>query len=68
MTFAGLSSSEDRANVIAYMNAQGSNLPFPAAPAAPAEGEAAAPAAEGEAAAPAAEGAAPAAPPPAPAG
>lgn len=75
MTFAGLSSSEDRANVIAYMNAQGSNLPFPAAPAAPAEGEAApaegeaaAPAAEGEAAAPAAEGAAPAAVTPAPAG
>lgn len=34
MTFAGLSSPEDRANVIAYMNAQGSNLPLPAAEAA----------------------------------
>ncbi|WP_108812212.1 c-type cytochrome [Sphingorhabdus sp. Alg231-15] len=42
MTFAGLSKPEDRANVIAYMNAQGSNLPFPEPPAeeAPAEGEA----------------------------
>lgn len=33
MTFAGLSSPEDRANVIAYLNQQGSNLPLPAAPA-----------------------------------
>jgi cytochrome c len=33
MSFAGLSKGEDRANVIAYMNAQGSNLPLPAAPA-----------------------------------
>ncbi|SEL05572.1 cytochrome c [Sphingomonas palmae] len=32
MTFAGLSSPEDRANVIAYLNQQGSNLPLPAAP------------------------------------
>jgi cytochrome c len=32
MTFAGLSKGEDRANVIAYLNAQGSNLPLPAAP------------------------------------
>ncbi len=43
MTFAGLSKPEDRANVIAYMNAQGSNLPYPEPPAAeetPAEGEA----------------------------
>lgn len=42
MTFAGLSKPEDRANVIAYMNAQGSNLPYPEPPAAeeaPAEGE-----------------------------
>ena len=50
MTFAGISGGEERANLIAYMNAQGSNLPLPAAPApaetaAPAEGEAAAPAA-----------------------
>ncbi len=34
MTFAGLGSAEDRANVIAYLNSQGSNLPLPAAPAA----------------------------------
>jgi cytochrome c len=34
MTFAGLSKPEDRANLLAYMNAQGSNLPIPAAPAA----------------------------------
>ena len=40
MTFAGLSNPQDRANVIAYLNAQGSNLPFPPPPAA---GEAAAP-------------------------
>ena len=33
MTFAGLSKGEDRANVLAYLNAQGSNLPLPAAPA-----------------------------------
>jgi cytochrome c len=50
MTFAGISGGEERANLIAYMNTQGSNLPLPAAPAAeaaPAEGEAAAePAAE----------------------
>lgn len=57
MTFAGLPSAEDRASVIAYLNAQGSNLPIPAAPAAAApaaaaDGNAAAPA-EGNAAAPA---------------
>ena len=34
MTFAGLSNGADRANVIAYLNQQGSNLPFPAPPAA----------------------------------
>jgi len=34
MTFAGLSSGEDRANVIAYLNTQGPNLPLPTAPAA----------------------------------
>ncbi len=33
MTFAGLESPQDRANVIVYLNAQGSNLPLPAAPA-----------------------------------
>jgi cytochrome c len=63
MTFAGLGNPQDRANVIAYLNQQGSNLPLPAAPAA---GAAAAPAegADANAAAPAAanlsEGAAPA--------
>lgn len=58
MSFAGLSSPEDRANLIVYLNAQGSNLPLPAAEAAPAAAEGAAPA-EGAAAAPAAaEGAA----------
>lgn len=68
MSFAGLSDPMDRANLIAYLNAQGSNLPLPAAPAAsptdaaapPAEG--AAPAAVDPAAAPAAE--TPAAPAP----
>lgn len=54
MTFAGLSKPEDRANIIAYLNTQGSNLPLPAAGAAPAA-DAAAPPAEGEAAAPAGE-------------
>jgi cytochrome c len=34
MTFAGLSKPEDRANLLAYMNSQGSSLPLPAAPAA----------------------------------
>ncbi|HEX8431220.1 MAG TPA: cytochrome c family protein [Longimicrobium sp.] len=33
MTFAGLGDGADRANVIAYLNAQGSKLPLPAAPA-----------------------------------
>ncbi len=42
MTFAGLPSAQDRANVILYLNSQGSNLPLPAAPAAaaPAAGNA----------------------------
>ncbi len=48
MTFAGLSDPQERANVIAYLNAQGSNLPLPAADAAPApESEAAGNVAEG---------------------
>jgi cytochrome c len=34
MTFAGLSKPEDRANLLVYMNSQGSSLPMPAAPAA----------------------------------
>ncbi len=36
MSFAGLSDPQDRANLIAWMNTQGSNLPLPAVPAAPA--------------------------------
>tara|TARA_R110002033_G_scaffold24385_13_gene57006 strand:+ start:20541 stop:21179 length:639 start_codon:yes stop_codon:yes gene_type:complete len=42
MTFAGLGKAEDRANLMVYLNAQGSNLPLPAAPVAeeaPAEGD-----------------------------
>lgn len=45
MTFAGLGNPEDRANIIAFLNSHGSNLPLPAAPAeaaAPAEGDKAA--------------------------
>lgn len=34
MTFAGLSNPQDRANVILYLNQQGSNLPLPPPPAA----------------------------------
>jgi cytochrome c len=33
MTFAGLSSGEDRANLIAFLNNNGTNLPLPTAPA-----------------------------------
>ncbi len=51
MSFAGLGNAEERANLIVYLNAQGSNLPLPAAPAAaapdaakPADAAAAAPA------------------------
>lgn len=54
MTFAGLPKPEDRANVIAYLNAQGSNLPLPAAApaaAAPAGDASAAPSGEASAAA-----------------
>lgn len=32
MTFAGLSNPQDRANVLVYINSQGSNLPLPKAP------------------------------------
>lgn len=40
MSFAGLGDAAERANLMVYLNAQGSNLPLPAAPAAaaPAEG------------------------------
>ena len=52
MTFAGLSDGQERANVIAYLNTDGSNLPLPkAAAAAPADAKAG----EAKAAAPAAE-------------
>ena len=57
MSFAGLSSSEDRANLIRYVNEQGSNLPVPAAP----TEEAAAPAADAKSALAADAKAAPAA-------
>lgn len=40
MSFAGLGNGQDRANLIAYLNTQGSNLPLPAAPAASAAPEA----------------------------
>jgi cytochrome c len=65
MSFAGLSDPQERANVIAFLNSKGSNLPIPAAPAeeapAPAEGDnAAAPADANEAAPAEANAAAPA--------
>lgn len=49
MTFAGIPDAQERANVIAYLNSQGSNLPLPAAPAAGAAPEAGAAPAEGNA-------------------
>lgn len=61
MSFAGLGDAAERANLLVYLNTQGSNLPLPAAPAAPAADAAAAPAdaaaapTAGAAAAPAAE-------------
>jgi cytochrome c len=39
MTFAGLGSPEDRANLMVWLNTKGSNLPLPAAPAAAPAGE-----------------------------
>lgn len=55
MSFAGLSNPEERANLIAWMNTQGSNLPLPPVPAAaPAEAAAAPADAAGAAADPAA--------------
>jgi cytochrome c len=64
MSFAGISDPKARADVIRYLNDQGSNLPVPPPPAAgaPAEAtEAGAAPADANAAAPAAEAAAPAA-------
>jgi len=65
MTFAGLGNPEERANLIAYLNAQGSNLPLPTPPAADAAAPAADAATVEAAAAPAADAAAPAAATPA---
>ena len=48
MTFAGLPKAEDRANVVAYLNSMGSNLPLPKP--APAADTSAAPAADASAA------------------
>ena len=42
MTFAGIADGQDRANLILFLNTKGSNLPLPAAPAAPEGGAAAA--------------------------
>jgi cytochrome c len=61
MTFAGLDDPQDRANVIAYLNTQGSNLPLPKPSAAPAAGAGGAPAAGASAAPAAGASAAPAA-------
>ena len=46
MSFAGLGKASDRADLIVYLNAQGSNLPIPAAPVAEVAETAAAPADE----------------------
>lgn len=40
MTFAGIEDGQDRANLLVYLNKQGSNLPLPPVPAAPAAGAA----------------------------
>ena len=63
MTFAGLGNPEERENLILYLNAQGSNLPLPAPPAAEAPAADAAVATGDAAAAPATDAAAPAAAP-----
>jgi cytochrome c len=60
MTFAGLGNPKERADVIVYLNAQGSNLPLPKADAAPAADAAAPSAAPGDKGAAPAAGAAPA--------
>jgi cytochrome c len=49
MTFAGLSKPEDRANLLVYLNSQGSNLPLPPPPAAASPAQAAAESADGAA-------------------
>lgn len=55
MSFAGLGKPQDRADVIAYLNSQGSNLPLPAVPAETAAAAPADAAAEGGTVATAAE-------------
>lgn len=60
MSFAGLSNPEERANLIAWINTQGSNLPLPPVPAAAAPTDAAAAPVDAAAAAPADAAAAPA--------
>lgn len=52
MTFAGLGNAQDRANVILYLNQQGSNLPLPAPPAAGAPDNSTSPAGNAAEAAP----------------
>lgn len=60
MSFAGLSNPQERANLIAYLNQQGSGLPMPPPPAAAPAAGADAAAAGANAAAPAANATAPA--------
>jgi cytochrome c len=60
MTFAGLGDPKERADVILYLNSQGSNLPLPKADAAPAADAAAPAAAPGDKTAAPVTGAAPA--------
>lgn len=70
MAFPGISNPQERADLLLYINAQGSNLPLPAPPAegaAPADGEAKAGEAKAGEAAPAAADAKAAAPAAAPA-
>ncbi len=61
MSFAGITDAQQRADLVLYLNAQGSNLPLPAAEAASAAPAADASAAPAEPTAPAAPAAAPAA-------
>jgi cytochrome c len=61
MTFAGLSDPQDRANLIAFLNAHGSNVPLPPPPAAPEAAPADDAAPDANTAAPDANAAAPAA-------
>lgn len=62
MTFAGLGEAQDRADLMVYLNAQGSNLPLPAAPAAAAPADAGQANASANASTPPVAGAAPSQP------